>query len=107
MIAEFKLELEELIAAEIDAVTTTKPSFLLLSVYSILLFLAIYYFIYKKAIARNVKKLVDSSPFMVIGDCDEGLIKDFNQSTRQINWDQIKQVKEDSERYFLYIPISM
>lgn len=95
MIAKFKIELEDLIAAEMNAVATSKYhkknklnrsiiftllyiffsliafdlSFSELFLYSTILFLASYYVTYKMLIAGIVKKSVVNNPSLLVGDC--------------------------------------
>lgn len=56
----------------------------------------------------QIKRLVKNDPSMINGECtltvsESGMLREFKNSTNKLEWDEIKLVSEDDDRYILYI----
>lgn len=96
------------IALFIVAIGIIKTDILTATIFSLGLFFFSYYYIYKFSIINQAKKLAGQSHLFANGKfkvtiSEEGLFKETKNSTRMIEWNQIKIAKEDNERYIMYL----
>ncbi|MFD2043614.1 hypothetical protein ACFSTA_04405 [Ornithinibacillus salinisoli] len=133
MVVNYKIEMDDLLALQKDAVDTTNIhkrnkiiggllgaillflfaiNFVKVTLGTALVFAIAMFFLcksaYKLAIVRQTKKLIEKNHTLTIGDCistisDKGFIREFKNTSQNISWSQVKIAKEDEERYFLYI----
>lgn len=104
-----------LVVSAVAAVALLVISMLLFNVNVItgtILSAAFFYVSYKyitvKSIEDQAKKIAKKHPNLINNECtltvsDNGLLREFNNTTSQLKWEEIKFVSEDDERYFLYM----
>lgn len=85
-----------------------QANWIFVAILSTALFLATYNFIYKKAMIDQAKRLVKNNPFMMNNACtltvsEDGLLRELKNATNKLEWNEIKLVSEDDERYVLYM----
>lgn len=85
-----------------------KANLITIVIGSSVLFFVAYKFLYKKAMIEATKRLAKNNSSIVNSECtltvsENGLLREFKNSTNKLEWKEIKLVGEDNKRHILYI----
>lgn len=85
-----------------------KVNIIIILIVSAALFYVSYNYIYKKSIVDQTKRIAKNDPALLNAECTltiskSGLYRELKNSTNKIEWQEIKLVSEDVERYLIMI----
>lgn len=85
-----------------------KANLITMVIVSSILFIVTYNYIYKKAMIDQSKRIVKNDPSLLNVECtltvsEDGLVRKLNNVTNKFEWNEIKLVSEDDERYIIYL----
>ena len=85
-----------------------KDLYVMIFLGSLILSYVTYNFIYEKAMNDQTKRLVKRDPTLINVECkltisEDGLLREFKNSTNKLEWSEIKLLGEDDDRYILYL----